>query len=151
MRRHIRQYDAIADLNLTNLLDVSFVLLLAFMMVAPSLKTGLSVDLPRVEQHVAGLDQEGKTITVEIRKQPLEGVYVDDRRLQIAASEDPDARTLERVIADKRSKYPAISVVIEADRASQYETFARVVAALQALGIDNVGLVTKPFSPNDDE
>ena len=46
---NIRRRKAIADLNITNLVDVVFTLLIIFMITAPMMTQGVQVDLPKAE------------------------------------------------------------------------------------------------------
>jgi biopolymer transport protein TolR len=48
-RRKDRQRQVISDLNLTNLIDVVFALLIIFMITAPMMTQGVQVDLPQTE------------------------------------------------------------------------------------------------------
>ncbi len=46
-RRGVPRYGAMADINMTPFIDVMLVLLIIFMVAAPLLTTGVSVDLPQ--------------------------------------------------------------------------------------------------------
>ena len=48
-RRTRRRLDPNSDINLTNLIDVAFVLLIIFMITAPILQGGIEVALPKAE------------------------------------------------------------------------------------------------------
>ena len=51
MRRHKRrELEVVSNMNLTSLLDVTFILLVCFMMVAPNLNSGLQLELSKVEE-----------------------------------------------------------------------------------------------------
>ena len=138
MRRHRRDLEILSEMNLTNLLDTAFILLIAFMLVAPMLKHGIDLDLPVVSQQA--LQSESNTVVIAIAKRPLEEltepIYIEDKRV--------DLDELEGIIRDKMRKFPDFDVAIEADKTVTYETFAKVLGLLKNLGIDNIGLVTEP-------
>lgn len=136
MRRHRRDLAPIAQINLTSLLDVTFVLLIAFIIVAPTLKYGVEVDLPTLREGAPPLEQDQAnvvTITVPKPRGGVEEIWVDDRRVTL---EELEARL--RAQREARGRTPAVE--IEADREVAYETFVRVVAAVRRAGIESVGL-----------
>jgi biopolymer transport protein ExbD len=128
------------EMNVTNLLDTAFILLMAFMIVAPAIKHGIELDLPEVG---AGNLDTKKTVTVVLEKRPFEEasdrIYIEGRRVtpqQLTA----EIQKLQRV-------FPELDVVIEGDREAIYGTFALAIAAIQDAGVRNVGLVTQPLPP----
>lgn len=137
MKRHQRDLELISDLNLTNMLDTAFVLLVVFIMVAPMVKQGINLELPQVTSGPMQADQ--KTFTIQIGKvagTDIDRIYVDEQAITI---EDLSLRLeLERTSTAK------FDVVLEADAAARYETFAQVLGLLKQMGIENVGIATDP-------
>jgi len=135
MRRHRRDLAPIAQINLTSLLDVTFVLLIAFIIVAPSLKYGIDLDLPTVREGAPQLEQDQTQLfTISIPK-PHDGTtqfYLNDSP---ATLEDIETR-----LRLQRSQGRTPAVEIQADRDLPYETFVQVVTALRRAGIEAVGL-----------
>ena len=84
MRRHRQDLTLMADLNVTNLLDTAFILLMAFMIVSPAIKHGLELELPTAQGQ--NIDST-KTLTVVIMKRAASSgpapIYVDDRRVSL--------------------------------------------------------------------
>src|ERR1700734_4554203 len=66
-RRGVPRYAAMADINMTPFIDVMLVLLIIFMVAAPLLSTGVSVDLPRAS--ATALNVEQKPIAVSLNEQ----------------------------------------------------------------------------------
>ena len=58
-----RRYSSLAEINITNLVDVTMVLLIVFMLTAPFLQAGVRLNLPKAEAKVIE-EQEGVTISV---------------------------------------------------------------------------------------
>jgi biopolymer transport protein ExbD/biopolymer transport protein TolR len=120
-----------ADINVTSLVDVAFVLLIIFMITAPIMQGGVDVQLPRAEARPL---------------QPREGLVVSiDREGRIFVDESP--LTLE----DFRAAFPAIvsarqpsGVYLRADSRVDYGQVVRVLAVMRAAGIGDVGLVAEP-------
>jgi biopolymer transport protein ExbD/biopolymer transport protein TolR len=120
-----------ADINVTSLVDVAFVLLIIFMITAPIMQGGVDVQLPRAEARPL---------------QPKEGLVVSiDREGRIFVDESP------LTLADFRAAFPAIvsarepsGVYLRADSRVDYGQVVRVLAVMRAAGIGDVGLVAEP-------
>ncbi len=120
-----------ADINVTSLVDVAFVLLIIFMITAPIMQGGVDVQLPRAEARPL---------------QPKEGLVVSiDREGRIFVDESPLS------LADFRAAFPAIvsarqpsGVYLRADSRVDYGQVVRVLAVMRAAGIGEVGLVAEP-------
>src|SRR5262249_39957709 len=124
--------DAISDINVTPLVDVMLVLLIIFMVTAPILQQGVSVDLPKVSAGpLAGPEEQ---LVVDGAKG---GVLFLDRT---AMSLDQLTTKL-RAIAAAR---PDRQVYVRADQAVPYGQVMQVMGALHDAGLVRVGLVTEP-------
>ncbi len=120
-----------ADINVTSLVDVAFVLLIIFMITAPIMQGGVDVQLPRAEARPL---------------QPKEGLVVTvDRQGRIFVDETPLS------FEDFRAAFPAIvtareptGVYLRADTRLEYGLALRVLAVMRAAGVAEVGLVAEP-------
>ena len=143
MRRHHRDLSILSEMNLTNLLDTAFTLLIAFMLVAPTIKHGIELELPKISR--GEMQTESKTLTIAIKKKAFEDtvepIYIEDQRVTLDNLKD--------IIRERQAIYPKMSVLIEADKDATYDTVAKVLATLQNLGINNVGLPTLPEDLKD--
>ncbi len=119
-----------ADINVTSLVDVAFVLLIIFMITAPIMQGGVDVDLPRAEARPL---------------QPKEGLVVTvDRQGRIFVDETPLS------FEDFRASFPALAsarqsrgVYLRADRRVDYGQVVRVLAVMRLAGVRDVGLVAE--------
>ncbi|AXA37093.1 MAG: biopolymer transporter ExbD [Candidatus Hydrogenedentota bacterium] len=148
MRRHHKDLAPISQINLTSLLDVTFVLLIAFMIVAPALKYGIDLDLPTVQEGAPQLTQNQTqlfTIVVPKPSQSEQQFFLNDEPVTL--------RDIEMRLRLQRENGRMPSVEIQADRDVPYDIFIQVVAALRRAGIEAVGLpveagrVTAPNRP----
>jgi len=120
-----------ADINVTSLVDVAFVLLIIFMITAPIMQGGVDVRLPRAEAKplepksglVVTLDREGR-------------IFMDQAPLSYA-----DFRAT--FPAFVRTKRPT-GVYLRADGRVPYANVVQVLAAIRAAGVNDVGLVAEP-------
>jgi biopolymer transport protein TolR len=123
---------SIAQINVTPLVDVMLVLLVIFMVTAPIIQQGVSVDLPKTR--AAGLNSEGDPLVVGLAKDGT--VYLNDNKI---------------ALADLRAKLVAIgqatpdkAILLRADRTVPYGDVVGVIAAIKEAGISKLGMVTEP-------
>ncbi len=120
-----------ADINVTSLVDVAFVLLIIFMIAAPMMQGGVEVRLPRAEARPLE-SREGMVISVDRRGR----VWVEGTAFSYT-----DFRASFRAMVARRD--PS-GVYLQADRGAPYGDVVRVLAVIRAAGIQNVGLVAEP-------
>jgi biopolymer transport protein ExbD/biopolymer transport protein TolR len=120
-----------ADINVTSLVDVAFVLLIIFMITAPIMQGGVEVRLPRAAARP--LDpREGLVVTVD-----REGrIYLDQ-----AALDYDDFRVA--FPAFVRTRRPS-GVYLRADGRVAYASVVQVLAVIRSAGVMDVGLVAEP-------
>jgi biopolymer transport protein TolR len=126
------ELDDMAEINVTPLVDVMLVLLIIFIITAPMLVQGLSVNLPR--QDAPAIDTKGI--------EPLTITVTSDR--VILLGDEPIHLELlpERLGALLGGQ--ARPVYLKADEDLAYGEVVRVMAVLHAIGVEQVGMVTQP-------
>jgi biopolymer transport protein TolR len=127
--------EAISQINVTPLVDVMLVLLIIFMVTAPILQQGVTVDLPKVA--AGALTGQEEQLVVNIAKGGQ--VYLND-----TAMTPPELTTKLRAIAGAR---PDRQIYVRADQAVPYGQVMRVMGAVRDAGLVRVGLVTEPPPP----
>jgi len=131
MRRHRRGRAALnADINVTSLVDVAFVLLIIFMITAPMMQGGVEVRLPTADARPLEA-HEGLIVTVDRRGR----VFVDETAFSYASFRDG----FHALVARKRPS----GIFLRADRGVPYGDVVRVLAVIRTSGVQNVGLVTE--------
>ena len=132
--RHARRrtYTAMADINITNLVDVVLVLLIVFMISAPLLQSGIEVNLPKTKAATVNEETEGIVVTIDAKG----GIYIND----VWARLDNFEQALEREMSAKNTS----SIYLRGDSAVVYGTAIAVIGQLKDMGIDNIGLITSP-------
>jgi biopolymer transport protein ExbD len=119
-----------ADINVTSLVDVAFVLLIIFMITAPIMQGGVDVELPRAEARPIPA-KEGMVVSVNQNGQ----IFIDETRVSLG-----DFRmTFGALVKTRRPK----SVYLRADRRVPYGSVVQVLAVIRTSGITNVGLVAE--------
>ncbi len=119
-----------ADINVTSLVDVAFVLLIIFMITAPIMQGGVDVQLPRGDPRPIE-PREGLIVTVN-----RDGmVFIDDN--DTALSYDEFRASFGALV----SRRQPTGVYLRGDRRAGYGNVVRVLAVMQNAGLDNVALV----------
>lgn len=119
-----------ADINVTSLVDVAFVLLIIFIITAPIMQGGVDVQLPRAEARPLE-PRQGLVVSIDAGGQ----IYVDQ-----APFTYPDFRATFRALVARRR--PS-GVYLRADRGVPYGEVVRVLAVMRAAGVHDVGLVAE--------
>ncbi|MGC8916964.1 MAG: ExbD/TolR family protein [Thermoanaerobaculum sp.] len=131
LRTHA-EFDSIAEINITPLVDVMLVLLIIFMVTTPMLVQGLSVELPR--EQAAPLPQKGpEPLVLTLTRDRV--VLVEDRPVH--------PTLLPQALAPLLKGQPR-PVYLKADRNLPYGFVVEVLSALNRLGVEEIGMVTAP-------
>ncbi|NOT07828.1 MAG: biopolymer transporter ExbD [Gemmatimonadales bacterium] len=122
-----RRFDPTADINVTSLVDVAFVLLIVFMIAAPLMQGGVAVELPKAEGRPLPA-KEGIVVTIDRQGR----IFVD----QTQVSYD-EFRAAFRALVNKKG---STSVYVRGDRRVPYGQVVRIMAAIQAANIPNMSV-----------
>jgi len=135
----------VADINVTPMVDVMLVLLIIFMVVAPLLQSGISVELPKSKNPEADPNIIKETSAVIAIPNDMEIFLGRDRMPN--PKDDPAslATKLKEVLKEKfKDKRPDEQVVyIKSGQAVQYGTVVAVIDAVREAGFDRIGLVSE--------
>ncbi|MGH7898098.1 MAG: protein TolR [Candidatus Binatia bacterium] len=133
MAFEIRSHDSgsISQINVVPLVDVMLVMLVIFMVTAPILQQGVSVDLPQAK--AGALTGEEQQLVVSLNKKGE--VFLNDTTIQLGDLE----QKLRAVVQLKPDK----QVFLRADRSVPYGDVVRVMAAVRGAGVQSLGMVTE--------
>jgi biopolymer transport protein TolR len=130
-----RTQTALADINITPLVDVVLVLLIIFMVTAPILQSGIEVNVPKTRT-VKEISEERTVITINKDQR----VFLGNDAINI----NQIPATLKKKIRDPRNQF----IFIRADENVPFGAFATVMDAVKQSGITNVSIVTQPLELN---
>ena len=123
---------ALADINITPLVDVVLVLLIIFMVTAPVLQSGIEVSVPKTRT-VKEITQERLVISIDKQQR----VYLGNEPINI----NEIATKLRQKIRDPQHQ----SIFLRADEDLPFGVFATVMDAVKQSGLTNVSIVTQPY------
>jgi biopolymer transport protein ExbD/biopolymer transport protein TolR len=126
-----RTQTALADINITPLVDVVLVLLLIFMLTAPVLQSGVEVAVPQTRT-VNQLTEEHLVVTID----KDQNVFLQDKPINI---HDLAAQLKQTSKADRKVVY------VRADQKVPFGAFASVMDEVKRAGIANISIVTQPI------
>lgn len=127
-----RSGEAISQINVTPLVDVMLVLLVIFMVTAPILQQGVSVNLPRVEAGPLEGNDDQLVVTVTAR----DAVVLNDAPMSIVELQTK----LRGVLAER----PDRKVFLRADTDVRYGQVMKVLSSIRQAGVQKLGMVTEP-------
>lgn len=131
-RRRNRRRRVISELNLTNLIDVVFALLIIFMITAPMMTQGVQVDLPKTESENV---ESNESIQVSINSH--NEIFIDQAKVSLL-----DFKREFKVAFTGRADVP---VFVNADKKVPYGLVIRVISELQNAGVVKLGFLTTPL------
>lgn len=138
MARQKQRRKPMSEINVVPYIDVMLVLLVVFMVTAPLLTQGVSVDLPEAPSEPLDLKAEQQTIVVSVKS---DGSYFID------LGKDPEAPVTLEHIAEQVGKIikvrPDTPVLIRGDKAVDYGRVVTLMTVLQSAGVPSVGLISE--------
>lgn len=132
-RRSRRSYRQMSEINVTPFVDVMLVLLVVFMVAAPLLTAGVSVDLP---------DSEAQAISQEDDK-PLEITLDRKGEIFIGESKTPRNRLI-AILQTTPNLNPDSRIYLRADKDLDYGVVMDILGSINGAGYKKVALVSNP-------
>lgn len=126
-----------SEINVTPFVDVMLVLLIIFMVTAPMMVQGVDVSLPEASSAPLQSDQEHLVITVDKNQQ----VFINELQVEM----DFLQQKLLKILEGREDR----QVFLKADRDIAYGIVVRVMAEVKAAGVEKLGMITMPMSPDD--
>ena len=131
MRRAKREYRPMAEINITNLVDVVLVLLIVFMISAPMMQAGVDIALPKSSESPRDVSS-GIIVSIDKKQQ----IYIDKYKIS--------ADNFESRLKSVRELKKFRPIYIRADKSIPYGVVIELMSKIKKMGIENVGLITEP-------
>ena len=124
--------DEMAEINVTPLVDVMLVLLIIFIITAPMLVQGLNVNLPKQDAPSIAAESD-KPLVLTLSTDRI--IYLEDEPIHLELLGD---RLGAALAGQPRPVY------VKADEDLPYGFVIKVLAVLDKVGVEQVGMVTLP-------
>ena len=120
-----------SEINVTPFVDVMLVLLIIFMVTAPLMTTGVTVDLP--DSAAAPIKGQDEPLTISIKN--TGSVYIADNMTKM----DDLAPKLKAILGEKKDS----RIFIRGDKKVDYGVVMKVVGEVNAAGFFKVALISE--------
>lgn len=124
--------EVFGEINVTPLVDVMLVLLVTFIITAPMLTNTINVNLP---------DTKPTLVAKEPTKPVVISVDVDGRIY--VNKEEFAAEALEAELTKRKNEDPEVRLNLNADEKAAYGVVAKILAAIERVGIDRLSFITE--------
>lgn len=129
-RKTLTSLRQISEINLTPLMDLTFILLITFIITFPLIEQGIPINLPRAA--ASSLDPDrARTVSVDGKG----NVFLDDSPI--------DLEELKSVMKSAAKTDPGAVVMVRADESIRYATLVDVLQALHEARVTRLALVTQ--------
>lgn len=133
-RTSIKPLREINEINMTPLIDLTFLLLITFIITMPLLEQGIPVNLPKgrardmdqLSTRSVTIDAEGR---LYLERQPISLARLGEEMKALAQAD------------------PTLTVMVRADEKLAYGKVVEVMRTLSEANVTRVGLVTSPDAP----
>ena len=122
------------NIDMTPILDMTFLLLIAFIITFPALQSGIQVNLPTADGDPLPLPEK--------TPEPL-AVSIDANGALFLGDVPADEAAIEAAARERVAADPKAAAHIRADESIDYGRLMQVVSALRRAGLTNLSLVTK--------
>jgi len=119
----------LAEINITNLVDVTMVLLIIFMLTAPFLQAGVKLRLPKAEAKQVE-EEQGVTVSIDENGK----LFIDEKAVGWNDFTAEFRAALETT---------APRAFLRVDKDVRYETVIRVIARIKMLGVEDLSLIAE--------
>jgi biopolymer transport protein TolR len=133
-----RKRSARADLNITPMVDIVFVLLIIFMVAAPMIEQGVDLDLPQTE--TVPIESPKDKFIVRIFKGKKEAdnqIFIDKTEVSL--------KDFEVKLKTNAKVQEQREIFLHASRELSYGYVVRIMAIMKKAGVKNISLVTEPL------
>ncbi len=121
-----------SEINVTPFVDVMLVLLIIFMVAAPMMVQGVSVQLPEANTKPLKSNQENLVISIDNERK----VYINNQEVNVEYL----AEKLSKILENLETK----NVYLRADKRVPYGIVINVVSKIKHAGVDSIGMLTLP-------
>jgi biopolymer transport protein TolR len=131
LRSSRKRNKSLSQINVTPFVDVMLVLLIVFMITAPLLTVGVSVDLPKTK--ASQLSAKGDPIVISIKQNGT--LFIQERAIE-------DKQLLPRLVAIA-SGNKNLRIYVRGDKNVSYGIVLDTIAKIKQSGFKKVALVAK--------
>jgi biopolymer transport protein TolR len=127
-----------ADLNITPMVDIVFVLLIIFMVAAPMIEQGVDLDLPQTETVPIESPKDKFIVRIFKGKKEVDNqIFIDKTEVSL--------KDFEVKLKTNAKVQEQREIFLHASRELSYGYVVRIMAIMKKAGVNNISLVTEPL------
>ena len=127
----INKDDPISEINVTPLVDVMLVLLIIFMVTAPLMLNGISLELPKTKENNS-VTLENKMVVLSFTKEMK--LFIEKEEVKFSQL----GEKLGQILKKNEQEF----VYLRADKEIKYGSVARLMSYLKSEGFTKISLIT---------
>ena len=124
----------VSEINVTPMVDVMLVLLVIFMVTAPMLTEGVTVDLPKTKSSAISGDDEPLAVSINAEGQ----IFLQETMLDLEG-------LVPRLLAITGNN-PDVRIFVRGDKSIEYGRVMEVMGTVNSAGFRKVALITEHIS-----
>jgi biopolymer transport protein TolR len=124
--------DVLSEINITPLVDVMLVLLVAFIVTAPLLTNAVRINLPKTVQTAPPPPTHVTTVSIDAAQH----LFIDREPI---GNDQLDAR-----LRALHAQHDDLTLALQADADVPYRVVARTVASIEHAGIERLSILSTP-------
>ena len=129
------RYRAMAEINVTPLVDVMLVLLIIFMVAAPLMTVGVPIDLPKT--NASALNQETEPLTISVNAEGK--IFIQESEVPL----ENLVAQLRAILAAQPAGQPERRIFVRGDRGINYGRVMEVMGTVSSAGFTKVALLAE--------
>ncbi|WBV41910.1 protein TolR [Pseudoroseomonas cervicalis] len=129
------RYRAMAEINVTPLVDVMLVLLIIFMVAAPLMTVGVPIDLPKT--NARALNQETEPLTISVNAEGR--IFLQETEVPL----ENLVPQLQAIMREQRPGAPERRIFVRGDRGINYGRVMEVMGTVSSAGFTRVALLAE--------
>lgn len=129
------RYRAMAEINVTPLVDVMLVLLIIFMVAAPLMTVGVPIDLPKTS--ASALNQETEPLTISVNAEGR--IFLQETEVPL----ENLVPQLQAIMQAQPAGQPERRIFVRGDRGINYGRVMEVMGTVSSAGFTKVALLAE--------
>ena len=129
-RTSLIKLDQISDINMTPLMDLTFILLITFIITFPLIEPGIAINLPNGKA-----TDVSKKISKSVSLNYKNELFIDNKQVT--------QKELEEVLIDLTQSNPNLTIFVRADKNLPYGKVMEIMRILNDAKIKSMALITE--------
>lgn len=129
-RTSLIKLDQISDINMTPLMDLTFILLITFIITFPLIEQGIAINLPNGKA-----TDVSKKISKSVSLNYKNELFIDNKQVT--------QKELEEVLIDLTQSNPNLTIFVRADKNLPYGKVMEIMRILNDTKIKSMALITE--------